>query len=720
MTDHVAGLPDLPDLPAYLDSSLPIDQRVEDLVSRMALEEKIMQIMNDAPPIERLGVSRYNWWNECLHGVARAGIATVFPQAIGLAATWNDRLMHEVASAVSDEARAKHHEAARNGSRGIYEGLTFWSPNINIFRDPRWGRGQETYGEDPYLTSRMGVAFVKGLQGDHPKYLKVVATPKHYVAHSGPEEHRHHFNAVVDLRDLQETYLPAFEACVKEAKAQAIMAAYNRTNGEACCASPVLLGEILRQKCGFDGFVVCDCGAIYDLYERHRLASTPEEAAATSLKAGCDLECGGIYLNLLQALEQGLITESDVDIAVKRLFRARFHLGMFDPPEQVPYAGIPFAVNACEKHQVLALQAARESLVLLKNEGGLLPLRKDLKAIAVIGPNADSLEALLGNYFGQPAAYVTPLQGIQQIVSPQTAVLFAAGCGLADGSEDGFAEAVLLAQNADAIVFVGGISPALEGEEPLVSEVPGGGDRTSIDLPEIQERLLKRLHGTGKPVAMVLLSGSCLSVNWACEHIPAILQAWYPGQDGGTAVAEALFGDYNPGGRLPITFYRSLDQLPPFTDYRMEGRTYRFLRHEPLFPFGFGLSYTRFLYRHLVVSKGPDAAVHVSAEVTNVGEMAGDEVVQLYVTDLEASVRVSRTELKGFRRVHLLSGETKCIDFSLKPHQFSLVNAAYRRVVEPGLFQVFVGGGQPGYESASASNILSDYFEIIEEITEFD
>lgn len=720
MTDHVAELPELPELPAYWDASLPIDQRVEDLVSRMTLEEKILQIMNDAPPIKRLGIPRYNWWNECLHGVARAGIATVFPQAIGLAATWDDLLMLEVASAISDEARAKHHETARKGSRGIYEGLTFWSPNINIFRDPRWGRGQETYGEDPHLTSRMAVAFVNGLQGDHPRYLKVVATPKHYVAHSGPEDQRHHFNAVVDLRDLYETYLPAFQACVKEANAQAIMAAYNRTNGEACCASPVLLGEILRKKWGFEGFVVCDCGAIYDLYERHHLASTLEEAAAMSLKAGCDLECGGVYLSLPQALEQGLITENDIDTAVKRLFRARFRLGMFDPPEQVPYAGIPFAVNACEKHKALALQAARESLVLLKNEGGVLPLRKDLKAIAVIGPNADTLDVLLGNYYGQPSKYVTPLEGIQQIVSPQTEVLFSTGCGLADSSEDGFAEALTLAQNADAIVFVGGISPVLEGEESLVAEVQGGGDRTSIDLPEIQERLLKRLHGTGKPVVLVLLSGSCLSVNWAREHIPAILQVWYPGQEGGTAVVEALFGDYNPGGRLPITFYRSLDQLPPFTDYRMEGRTYRFMPHEPLYPFGFGLSYTRFLYENLVLSKGPNATVSVSVEVANVGEMAGDEVVQLYVTDLEASVRVPKTELKGFKRVHLLPGEKKRIDFTLKPYQFSLVDAAYQRVVEPGLFQVFVGGGQPGYESLSNSNILSDYVEITEQITEFE
>jgi beta-glucosidase len=720
MTDHGSELPKLPELPAYSDSSLSIDQRVEDLVSRMTLEEKVLQIMNDAPPIKRLGVPRYNWWNECLHGVARAGIATVFPQAIGLAATWNDVLMHEIASAISDEARAKHHEAVRNGSRGIYEGLTFWSPNINIFRDPRWGRGQETYGEDPHLTSRMAVAFVKGLQGDHPDYLKVVATPKHYVAHSGPEERRHHFNAVVDLRDLQETYLPAFVACVKEAKAQAIMAAYNRTNGEACCASPVLLGQILRQKCGFDGFVVSDCGAIYDLYERHRVASTLEEAAAMSLKAGCDLECGGVYLNLPQALEQGLASENDIDIAVKRLFRARFRLGMFDPPEQVPYAGIPFDVNACEKHKALALQAARESLVLLKNEEGVLPLRKDLKTIAVIGPNADSLDVLLGNYYGQPSKYVTPLEGIQQTVSPQTEIHFATGCGLADSSEDGFAEALRLVQNADVTVFVGGISPVLEGEEPLMAEIQGGGDRTSIDLPEIQERLLKSLHAIGKPVVLVLLSGSCLSVNWAREHVPAILQAWYPGQEGGTAVAEALFGDYNPGGRLPITFYQSLDQLPSFTDYRMEGRTYRFMPHEPLYPFGYGLSYTRFHYENLVLSKGPDTSMSVSVEVTNVGELAGDEVVQLYVTDLEASVRVPKTELKGFRRVHLLPGESKRIDFTLKPYQFSLVDAAYQRVLEPGLFQVFVGGGQPGRETASVSNVLSDYFEITEEMTQFD
>jgi beta-glucosidase len=720
MTRHATEPATLSEQPDYEDCSLPFELRVEDLVSRMTLEEKIRQMMNDAPPIPRLGVPRYNWWNECLHGVARAGNATVFPQAIGLAATWSNGLVHEIASAISDEARAKHHEAIRNGRRGLYEGLTFWSPNINIFRDPRWGRGQETYGEDPHLTSMMGIAFVKGLQGDHPLYLKLVATPKHYAVHSGPEEERHFFNAVIDLKDLYDTYLPAFEACVKEAGAQAIMAAYNRINGEACCASPRLLGEILRRRWGFKGFVVADCGAIYDLYERHRLAATPEEAAASSVKAGCDLECGGIFLQLMQAAERGLITEAEIDVAVKRLFMARFRLGMFDPPELVPYSQIPVEVIGCERHKQLALQAARESLVLLKNENQVLPLRRDLNKVAVIGPSADRLDVLLGNYNGQPATYVTLLKGIQQIVSPNTEVAWTRGCGLTEDSEEGFTEASEIAQTADAIVFVGGISPVLEGEESLMAENGGGGDRTTLDLPEIQERLLKLLCATGKPTVLVLFSGSCLSVNWADGNVPAILQAWYPGQEGGLAVAEALFGDYNPGGRLPITFYKSLDQVPPFTNYSMEGRTYRFMRDEPLYPFGHGLSYTQFRYENLVLLKKSHNSIRIRVEVSNIGQMAGDEVVQLYVTDLAASTRIPKTELKGFERVHFLPGEKKRVYFKLMPRQLSHVNARYRRVVEPGSFQVFVGGGQPGYATATSSNILTASFEITQEITSFD
>jgi beta-glucosidase len=706
--------------PDYKDPSLPIGRRVEDLVSRMTLEEKIQQMMNDAPAIPRLGVPQYNWWNECLHGVARAGIATVFPQAIGLAATWNHKLVYEIASAISDEARAKHHEAIRNGRRGLYEGLTFWSPNINIFRDPRWGRGQETYGEDPHLTSVMGVAFVKGLQGDHPRYVKVVATPKHYAAHSGPEKDRHSFNAIVDLRDLYETYLPAFEACVREAGAQAIMAAYNRTNGEACCANPLLLTQILRQQWGFDGYVVSDCGATYDLYSSHRLVSTLEEAAACSLKAGCDLDCFGAYPQLMQAVERGLITEGEIDAAVKRLFEARFRLGMFDPPELLPYAQIPIEVVGCERHKQLALQAARESLVLLKNENQVLPLRKDLNKVSIIGPNANCLDVLLGNYNGQPASYVTPLQGIQQIVSPHTEVVWAQGCGLIEKSEDGFAEAVESTEGSDVIVFVGGISPVLEGEEASMAENGGGGDRYTLDLPDIQQRLLERLHATGKPIVLVLFSGSCLSVNWAHENVAAILQAWYPGQEGGLAVAQALFGDYNPAGRLPITFYESLDQVPPFTDYSMEGRTYRFMPNKPLYPFGHGLSYTRFRYEKLVLLKGSHNSIGISVEVLNEGQVAGDEVVQLYLTDLAASTRVPKTALKGFERVHLLPGDRKRVHFLLKPRQLSLINEKYQRVVEPGWFRIFVGGGQPGYETDTSPITLTRSFEITEEITDFD
>jgi len=832
--------------PEYLNTDLSVETRVNDLISRMTLEEKVSQMTYSAGVIDRLHIPEYNWWNECLHGVARAGIATVFPQAIGLAATWDTNLMFETADVISTEARAKHHEAIKNKIRRQYLGLTFWSPNINIFRDPRWGRGQETYGEDPYLTSRMGVAFVKGLQGDDPHYFKVIATPKHYAVHSGPEPDRHHFDAITNERDLYDTYLPAFKSCVMEAGAYSVMCAYNRYNGEACCSSPALLKDILRNDWNFQGYIVSDCGAIRDIYEHHKITETGPEAAALAVKSGTDLNCGGVYASsLVKAVELGLITEQEIDISVKRLFTARFRLGMFDPPELVPYASTPFEKNDCETHRQLSVRTARESMVLLKNRNLILPLSKDLRKIAVIGPTADSYSMLLGNYNGFPSKHVTPLQGIRAKVSPQTEIVYEQGCNLvkkgaithplslnmvtlADqpdvaglkaeyfknpdlegepfysridslGSEnwlwsaripgirrgmkisirwsgllqvpesgnynftvkgsdgyrlfigdsvlvedwtehevtekfsqiylnedttytfeleyfyskgwpqlslqwelldfDPFRKAVQLAEESDAVIFVGGITSELEGEEMRVNyEGFHGGDRTSIALPKVQQDLLMALHETGKPVVLVLSSGSALAVNWADDHLPAIIQMWYPGQEGGTALADIIFGDYNPAGRLPVTYYRSVDQLPPFEDYRMFGRTYRYFDGKALYPFGYGLSYTRFRYLDLDM---PDSSlsgtpIKITTQVKNTGSLAGDEVVQIYVKDVKASVPVPLQSLQGFKRIHLNPGETRTVEFILTPEQLALYTDDGEHMVEPGLFEIAVGGGVPG------------------------
>lgn len=840
---HTSGQTTAPAAP-YQDPSLPIEKRVADLVSRMTLEEKVSQMMNAAAAIERLGIPEYEWWNEALHGVARSGYATVFPQAIGLAATWDKKLMRQTADVISTEARAKHHEAVRHNQHARYQGLTFWSPNINIFRDPRWGRGQETYGEDPYLTSRLGVEFVRGLQGNDPHYLKVIATPKHYAVHSGPEPERHAFDAKADERDMRETYLPAFRATMLEAQAASIMCAYNRTNGEPACANKKLT-DVLRKEWKFGGYVVSDCAAIEDIYRHHKFVKTEGEASAIAVKAGTDLTCGREYRSLVQAVKDGLISEVEIDTAVKRLMTARFRLGMFDPPEMVAYARIPFSENDSPAHRELSLKAARESIVLLKNEGQVLPLKKDIKTLAVIGPNADAPEVLLGNYYGQPSKSFTPLAGIQNKLSPATKVLYSPGmfkigattmpvsssalsgsgstAGLkgeyfnnremkgepvlvrtdaevdfdwgslnpaADIVFDNFSirwsgkltapesgnymlgaagngglrvfidgklhveevnnrrtktvtkeisleagrvydirfeysenanhyaaakliwappsgarilhdDALSKAGQADVVVMVLGIAPAVEGEEMEVKlEGFRGGDRTDLSLPKAQEELLKEIHALGKTVVVVLLGGSALAVNWANDNVPAILDAWYPGEEGGTAIADVLFGDYNPAGRLPVTFYKSVDQLPAFEDYRMNGRTYRYFKGEPLYPFGFGLSFTKFKYSNLNFSaKAVNAGdpVKVSLEVQNVGDRAGDEVVQLYLTDLAASVPVAIRALAGFDRVSLKPGEKRNISFTLTPRQMSVIDDAGRRVIEPGEFLVTVGGKQPGF-----------------------
>jgi beta-glucosidase len=840
--------------PDYLDHNLPIEKRVDDLVSRMTLKEKVSQMVNRAADIPRLQIPEYNWWNECLHGVARAGIATVFPQAIGLAATWNTDLIFQIADVISTEARAKHHEFVRKNNREIFKGLTFWSPNINIFRDPRWGRGQETYGEDPYLTSRMGVAFVKGLQGNDPKYFKIIATPKHYAVHSGPEPDRHKFNAVIDDRDLYGTYLPAFEACIKEGGAFSVMCAYNRYMGDACCGSNKLLQKILHEDWGFEGYVVSDCGAIHDIYSHHKVVETAPKASALAVKSGTDLNCGSVYDDaLINAVKQGLIDEKKIDVAVKRLFVARFKLGMFDPPEMVKYAQIPYEENDSEEHRQLAIRSAQESIVLLKNADNALPLRKNLKKIAVIGPTAESYQMLLGNYNGTPSKYVTPFQGIKNKVGGNTEVVYEAGCdiveegtviknlssevlrtdakpglkaeyfnnknldgepfytridpidnpnwiygtripnlrnepefsirwsgdiiapatgefnfiiksndgyrlyinnkiivenspaGQAGGREyeeaatksnythleksksynirleyfestprpqlvvkwellnvDHFKKAVDLGKNSDVVIFVGGITADLEGEEMRINhEGFKGGDRTNLRLPKVQGNLLKVLYATGTPVVLVLTSGSALAVNWEEENIPAIVQLWYPGEEGGSALADVLFGDYNPAGRLPITFYKSVNQLPPFEDYNMKGRTYRYFEGEPLFPFGYGLSYSEFKYGNLTIpteiKSGHDCKV--SVEVENTGKIAGDEIVQLYVKDVEATAPVPIQALQGFKRIHLEPGEKQIVEFKLQPKQLAVINKDAKYVVEPGTFEISVGGILPGYEA---------------------
>jgi beta-glucosidase len=826
--------------PPYLDPSLDFETRAKDLVSRMTLEEKVSQMVYNAPAIERLSIPQYNWWGECLHGVARAGKATVFPQAIALAAMFDTAQMHLLADIISDEARAKYYEFQKRGKRGIYQGLTFWSPNINIFRDPRWGRGQETYGEDPYLTGQMGVSFIKGLQGDDQRYLKLVATAKHYLVHSGPEPIRHQFNAVISERDFRDTYLPAFRSAVVDAGVYSVMCAYNRYMGKPCCGSDEILTQILRHELGFKGYIVSDCWAVMDFYTGHKVAGTMEEAAALAVRSGTDLNCGISFPSLPKAVEQGLITEEEITTSVERLMLARMKLGMFDSPERVPWSNIPYESVNSRKHERIAYETTLKSLVLLKNEKNTLPLSKDLKTLAVIGPNADDVEVLLGNYNGTPYDPVTPLQGIRQKIGKKTKVLYALGCEWAEnmpvvemipkealftneakdtsglhaafypnldftgkpvakaindtvnfnwwdttpyGSlpDDTFGvrwtgflvppvtgiyvlgaeardfklfigdslvarfhsdhaamkqysemyleagkaypirldftdfhgdasirlfwrvpgrdlekEAMAAARKADAVVMFMGLSPRLEGEEMSV-DVEGfkGGDRTSLDLPKVQENLIRKVHALGKPIVLVLLNGSALSINWENENIPAILEAWYPGQAAGTAIADVLFGDYNPAGRLPVTFYKSIKQLPPFESYDMKGRTYRYMTEAPLYPFGYGLSYTTFAYSNLQLEKDtilPGEKVHAYVDVTNTGKIAGDEVVQLYIRDMESSVVRPKYELQGFHRVNIQPGQTVTVEFLLQDRNLEFYSEKDKKyIVEPGEFLIMVG-----------------------------
>lgn len=830
----------------YLNPKLPLEQRVDDLISRMTLEEKVTQVGHTAPAIPRLHIPEYNWWNEGLHGVARAGIATVFPQAIGMAATFDVPLLHQASESISTEFRAKYYATLHpDGSSDWYRGLTAWSPNINIFRDPRWGRGQETYGEDPFLTSRLGVAFVTGLQGTDPHYFETVSTPKHFAVHSGPESTRHTVDVHASRHDMEDTYLPAFRATVMEGKAESVMCAYNSLNGQPACANTDLLQDHLRKDWGFQGYVVSDCGAVTDVFGGHHFAPNAEEGVAAVFKAGMDLICGDYrhamsteHTAILNAVHQGLLPEADLDRSLRRLFTARFRLGMFDPPSDVPYSRITPAENDTEAHRQLALGMARESVVLLKNNN-LLPLKHAPATIAVIGPNADSLDALEGNYNGTPSKPVTILVGIRERF-PQAKVVYVEGTGLVgpvtrpipssalcadaactehglkadyfpnmtlEGSpamsriddavnfawgdtgvspqllknysvrwtgfltvpdsgdylvgftgQDGYRvwldgnllvedwtlhhpastltkkvhlekdhpyslkieyfqdvrssesrlvwslpddeerKAVDAARNADLAVVVMGLSARIEGEEMKVhAEGFAGGDRTSIDLPAPQENLLERVYATGKPTVLVLMNGSALAINWASANIPAILEAWYPGEEGGTAVAEALAGDFSPAGRLPVTFYKSIDQLPDFDDYSMANRTYRYFGGQPIFPFGYGLSYTSFAYQRVRVdhAKIPaSGSVILSAEIKNTGAMAGDEVVQLYLTHPGIPGAPLRA-LKGFQRIHLERGEQKTVRFVLRGRDLGIVDESGKHRIVPGRVDAWIGGGQP-------------------------
>ena len=833
--------------PLWRDPDGCLEARVRDLVSRMTLDEKAAQLMDSAPAIPRLGLPQYEYWSEALHGVAMAGQATVFPQAIGLAATFDPELMLRVSTVIGDEARAKYAEAlAREGKVEKFHGLTMFSPNINLFRDPRWGRGQETYGEDPYLISRMGVAFVRGIQGDDPRYLKVAATAKHYAVHSGPEPERHRFDAKVSLKDMRETYLPAFEALVREAHVASVMCAYNAVNGQPACASEDLLYRFLRGEWGFEGYVVSDCDAVKNIWRpnEHKYVEAPWEGAGIAMRRGTDLECGDGYKDLTDAVRRSYLSERDLDRALYRVLSSRFRLGLFDPPASTPWAQITPAANDTPEHRRLALEAARESIVLLKNDG-VLPLRKTLRTVAVVGPNADEVAVLFGNYNGWNEATITPYAGIKAKL-PKARVILARGSALTAGyglpipseylspvagkpgehglraeyfanktlsgeptavrvdenvdfgwatspapgvpvddfsvrwtgsltptasgeyslgftGDDGFRvwldgnlvvedwrehlptpafakvrleagrsyaikaeyfqgkgaamarlewegvgeaerlqdEAIAAAREAEVVIAAMGIASSLEGEElKTTAEGFHGGDRTRLGLPKVQQDLLEQLAATGKPVVLVLLSGSPLAVPWAAEKLPAIVQLWYPGEEGGTALADVLFGDVSPSGRLPVTFYKSVEQLPPFTDYAMDGRTYRFFTGEPLFPFGHGLSYTRFEYSALHIPSRLDvgAPLQVSVAVRNAGTRDGDEVVQLYLTHLGAGTRVPIRSLQGLKRIHVRAGEQQTVSFALEPKQRAIVNDAGQVRAEPGRVLIAVGGKQPGFK----------------------
>ncbi|MBO4696612.1 MAG: glycoside hydrolase family 3 C-terminal domain-containing protein [Lachnospiraceae bacterium] len=692
---------------AYSDETKSFKERAAALVSEMTLEEKVFQTLFNAPEIERLGVKAYNYWNEALHGVARAGVATVFPQAIGLAAAFDEDMMEEVGDTISTEARAKFNMQAKYGDRDIYKGLTFWSPNVNMFRDPRWGRGHETYGEDPYLSGRLGVRFIEGLQGHDPKYMKVAACAKHFAVHSGPEDLRHQFNAVVSKQDLYETYLPAFEACVKNGKVEAVMGAYNRTNGEPCCGSKTLLGDILRGDWGFDGHVTSDCWALKDFHEFHMVTKNEEETVALAMNNGCDLNCGNMYVHLLQAVRDGLVEEKTIDRALTRLFTTRMKLGLFDKPEEVPFSKIGYDQVDTAASRELNRKVSEKTIVLLKNADKLLPLKLDeINTIGIVGPNADNRKALVGNYEGTSSEYVTVLEGIREYVGDRARIMYSEGCHLfrdrvqgLGQANDRTAEARAVVDMSDVVIAVMGLDPGLEGEEGDQGNEFASGDKPNLKLPGIQEDILKVLAESGKPVVLVLLSGSALAIPWADENIPAIVQGWYPGAQGGRAVARMLFGEFSPEGKLPVTFYRTSEELPAFTDYAMKGRTYRYMTNEALYPFGYGLSYTDFAFTDAVIIGSAEDGAEVSVTVTNQGTMDGAETVQVYVKSPMAGA--PNAQLKGLRKVRLKAGESKRVTLYLPSKAFGVYNENAERVIVKGQYEVYVGSSAPDKRSVA-------------------
>lgn len=683
-------------------------ERAEKLTEQMTLEEKVSQTVYNAPAIERLGIPAYNWWNEALHGVARAGTATVFPQAIGLAASFDEEMIEKVAEIIATEARAKYNMQKKAGDRDIFKGLTFWSPNVNIFRDPRWGRGHETYGEDPFLSSRLGVRFVQGMQREEGGYMKTAACAKHFAVHSGPEGQRHTFDAKASKQDLYETYLPAFRACVQEGHVEAVMGAYNRVNGEPCCGSRTLLKEILRGEWGFEGHVVSDCWAIQDFHENHKVTKSPEKSAAMALESGCDLNCGCTFPYLRNAVRGGDVAEEVLDQAVIRLMETRLKLGLLEEEGTVPFDSITYEETDTAESRAFNRKTAEKSLVLLKNEGGLLPLdKKKLKSIGVIGPNADSRAALVGNYEGTSSRYVTVLEGIEDYVGNDVRVFYSQGCHLyldrisdLAMENDRISEVKAVCEASDVVVVVLGLDASLEGEEGDASNQYAGGDKPDLKYPGFQSEVLRTAYESGKPVILVSMTGSAMGLEWESEHIPAIIQAWYPGAQGGRAVADLIFGEYSPEGKLPVTFYRTEEELPDFTDYSMKNRTYRYMQNEALYPFGYGLSYTSFRQGETSIDTErivPGGKVVVKTRIQNTGKMAGGQTVQVYVKALREGT--PNAQLKGLKKIFLQPGEETEVEIELPDTAFALYDENGKRMLEPGKYAVYAGMQQPDARS---------------------
>lgn len=682
----------------FQNPELPLSERVDDLVSRLSLPEKINQLLHENNAVERLGVPAYNWWSEACHGVGRNGRATIFPQVIGMAATWNRPLLEKAAQCISDEARAKHHAAAAMGRRGQYQGLTFWTPNINIFRDPRWGRGQETFGEDPFLTGELGLAIVKGLQGEHPRYLKTAACAKHFAVHSGPEDERHSFDARPSPKDLNETYLPAFEKLVRGG-VETVMGAYNRVLGEPACGSRFLITETLREKWNFQGHVVSDCGAIDDFHQHHKVTQNAAESAALAVRNGCDLNCGCTYNDLLLAVRQGLISEAEIDTALRRLLNTKFKLGLFDPEAQVPYASIPSSVIDCPEHRQLARQVAVESIVLLKNKDQILPLRDDPASMLVVGPNGANATVLLGNYYGVGSHLVTLLEGIVERTDPRTRIKFRVGTPLYSQTAPGVNYTFPAAESSEVVIAILGLDPSLEGEEGDTVASPTGGDRPAVELPENQRVFLRELRQHCKKLILVLTGGSALAIPEEHELCDAIIQVWYPGCEGGRAVAEVLFGDQSPSGKMPVTVPKATTDLPPFNDYRMAGRTYRFSDKEALYPFGFGLSYARFTYTQprlscATLERGSD--ILVSAQLSNESEREADETVQCYVVPPRMLPETPKASLVAFRKVRVPAKTRVEVSFHLRETSFLLFDREGEKVWFPGDYEIVIGSCSPG------------------------